>query len=157
MVQHCIDHALAAPLKSIVFVPTLSWLFTLLDVFSETGRSVFIYYSDLHDDLKTKSLSDFADHDRSILVTTTALSCGLNVTDVSDVIVFSEVSCTESLLQFGGRAARHGEHGRCLFVSCKKSVFIMSQRARNQSGVQQVVSLINSRNFAAALYACYEQ
>lgn len=157
MVQQTIDRALAAPLRTIIFVPTLLWLSTLLDVFAESERLVFGFHADLSPDSKTQSLSGFASHEASILVTTTALSCGMNVPDVSDVIVFSEVSCTENLLQFGGRAARQGnsQDGRCVFITCRESVATLSYRARISHGAQQVLRLIQSPDFAAALYDCY--
>jgi superfamily II DNA helicase RecQ len=152
MLHALVAAVLAAPLRVIVFVPAVHLCSVLTDALAGIGRPVFSYHAGLADELKAQTLHHFSSLS-SALITTTALSCGVNVADVSNVIVFGECFSTEALLQCGGRAARHGENGCVLFLTSPYYINKMSRSERY--GAQQVLRLIQSPDFAAALYACY--
>jgi superfamily II DNA helicase RecQ len=143
---------LAAPCRVIVFVPAVYLCYVLKDVLSSVGRPVFSYHADLTADSKTQALRNFSSLS-SILITTTALSCGLNVADVSDVVVFGECFSTEAFLQSGGRAARHGEQGSVIFLT--SSYYISKMTKSSSYGSQQVLSLVQAPNFSTALLQMY--
>jgi superfamily II DNA helicase RecQ len=143
----------AAPLRVIVFVSAVRHCSVLTGTLSDIGRPVFSYHAGLADDVKAQTLRNFSSLP-SVLVTTTALSCGMNVADVSDVIVFGECFSTEALLQCGGRAARHGENGRVVFLTSPHFIHKMSQS--DSYGSQQVLSLIRAPSFTDALEQLYK-
>ena len=152
MLDALVSAVLAAPLRVIVFVPAVHLCSILTDALSGIGRPVFFYHAGLSDELKAQTLHYFSSLS-SVLITTTALSCGINVADVSNVIVFGECFSTEALLQSGGRAARHGENGCALFLTSPYYIDKMSRSERY--GSRQVFSLVHALNFSAALEQLY--
>jgi superfamily II DNA/RNA helicase len=152
MLTALVDIVVAAPLRVIIFVPLVKLCSDLKNALSAVGRPVFTYSSDLEDAVKANTLRDFASM-RSVLVTTTALSCGMNVADVSDVVIFGQCFSTEALLQSGGRAARHGDRGRVVFLTSPHYIHMMSRS--DSYGSQQVLSLIRAPSFTDALEQLY--
>jgi superfamily II DNA helicase RecQ len=147
-----VEIVVAAPLRVIIFVPVVKLCSVLKDALSAVGRPVFTYNADLEDAVKANTLRNFASTS-SVLVTTTALSCGMNVADVSDVVIFGHCFSTEALLQSGGRAARHGDSGRVVFLTSPHYIYKMSQS--DKYGSRQVASLIYASSFADALAQLY--
>jgi superfamily II DNA/RNA helicase len=148
-----VEIVVAAPLRVIIFVPVVQLCSVLKDALSAVGRPVFTCNADLEDAVKANTLRDFASM-RSVLVTTTALSCGMNVVDVSNVVIFGQCFSTEALLQSGGGAARHGDSGRVVFLTSPYYIHNMSQS--DKYGSRQVVSLIHAPSFTDALEQLYK-
>jgi superfamily II DNA helicase RecQ len=152
LIATLVEIALAAPLRVIVFVPIVKLCSELKDALSAVGRPIFTYHADMEDSVKANTLRDFSSLS-SILVTTTALSCGMNVANVSDVVIFGQCFSTEALLQSGGRAARHGDSGRVVFLT--SPYYIRKMAHSDRYGSQQVFSLIHAPSFSAALEQLY--
>lgn len=148
-----VEIVVAAPLRVIVFVPVVQLCSVLKNALSAVGRPAFTYNADLDDAVKADTLRNFASM-RSVLITTTALSCGMNVADVSDVVIFGQCFSTEALLQSGGRAARHGDSGRVVFLTSPFYIHNMSQSHKH--GSRQVASLIHAESFTDALEQLYK-
>ncbi len=153
MIQKTINTALAAARRTIVFVPSKTWCQTLCCVFEQSDRPNFAFHADLSAEAKAASLLGFSSFPCAILVTTTALSCGMNVADVSDVILFSNCFSTEDILQSGGRAGRHGDNGRVSFITTARCISYMARCVK--LGTQQVVEMLHAPSFSAALMQLY--
>ncbi len=126
----------------------------LFDILALTHKTVCQFRSDLDEAQKFSSLSAFEQSSTGILVSTTALSCGLNVAGVNLVIVFACLYSTENLLQSGGRAARYGGVGHVLFLTTNN--FLTKMQRSEKIGCRQVAALARSPlGFAAALEQLY--
>jgi superfamily II DNA/RNA helicase len=126
----------------------------LCDIFALSHKPVCQFHSDLDDEDKSSSMSAFERSPTTILVSTTALSCGMNVAGVNRVILFASVYSTESLLQSGGRAARYGGVGDVLFLTTNQ--FLYKMEHSDKFGSRQVAALARSPyGFAAALEQLY--
>jgi superfamily II DNA/RNA helicase len=153
-IQTTIDAAIAATDRVIIFVPSKFWCQVLCDIFALSHKPVCQFHSDLDEAEKSSSLSAFERSPIAILVSTTALSCGMNVAGVNLVIVFASVYSTENLLQSGGRAARCGGVGDVLFLTTR--YFLHKMETSNKFGSRQVAALARSPyGFAAALEQLY--
>lgn len=156
LLQATIDIAIAAADRIIIFVPSKFWCRTLCDIFALSDKPVCIFHSDLTDEEKLDSLSAFELRSNAVLVSTTALSCGMNISGVSRVIVFASVFSTENLLQSGGRAARYGEAGEVVFLTTH--YFLCQMQSSGKLGSRQVAALARSPlGFEAALEQLYTQ
>jgi superfamily II DNA/RNA helicase len=126
----------------------------LCDILALSDKPVCQFHSELDDAEKSSSLTAFERSPTAILVSTTALSCGMNVAGVNRVILFASVYSTESLLQSGGRAARYGGAGDVLFLTTNQFLYRMEHS--NKLGSRQVAALARSPyGFAAALEQLY--
>jgi superfamily II DNA/RNA helicase len=135
-------------------VPSKFWCQVLCDIFALSHKTICQFHSDLDDAEKSSSLFAFERSPTAILVSTTALSCGMNVAGVNRVILFASVYSTESLLQSGGRAARYGGAGDVLFLTTNQ--FLYKMEHSEKFGCRQVASLARSPlGFAAALEQQY--
>ena len=154
LIQATIDAALAATARIIVFVPSIFWCCLLSELLALSTKTVCQFHSDLDERQKFSSLSAFDHCPTAILVSTTALSCGMNVAGVNQVILFATVYSTENLLQSGGRAARYGGAGDVLFLTT--GYFLNRMEHSDKFGSRQVAALARSPlGFATALEQLY--
>lgn len=119
--------------KVIIFVSSQQICDSLYTKFDGTGYDVFSIHAGKSYQERVSNLSDFKNTPNGILICTEVLSRGLNVPEVSLVIIYNAIKTFAEYVHTTGRTARGTNHGKAITLLLKDdfaSAYIIKKAIR---------------------------